>query len=63
MSTLQEKLTQYQQLFSELASRVKEAREVEELRQLFLGRKKGYLTLLFEELKNLAPEEKKIAGK
>jgi len=63
MSTLQERLTQYQQLFSELASRVKEAREIEELRQLFLGRKKGYLTLLFEELKNLSPEEKKTAGK
>ncbi len=63
MSTLQEKINEYRQLFSELASRVKNAREVEELRQLFLGRKRGHLTLLFEELKNLNPEEKKAIGR
>ncbi|MCR4396834.1 MAG: phenylalanine--tRNA ligase subunit alpha [Candidatus Saccharicenans sp.] len=63
MSTLQEKINHYRQLFTDLVSRVKEAREVEELRQLFLGRKKGHLTLLFEEFKHLGPEEKKNAGR
>lgn len=63
MSSLQEKLEKHRQLFHELVSRVREAREVEELRQLFLGRKKGHLTLLFEEFKALGPEEKKVAGR
>lgn len=63
MSTLQDKIKEYRQLFTDLASKVKEAKEAEELRQLFLGRKKGHLTLLFEELKNLPLEEKKAAGK
>jgi phenylalanyl-tRNA synthetase alpha chain len=63
MSSLQKKIKEYHRLFHELASKVKEAKEVEELRQLFLGRKKGHLTLLFEELKNLPPQEKKRAGK
>jgi len=63
MSTLQERTREYRELFHNLAAKVKEAKEVEELHQLFLGRKKGYLTLLFEELKNLLPEERKSAGK
>jgi phenylalanyl-tRNA synthetase alpha chain len=62
MSSLQDKIKEYRQLFSGRSAKIKERREVEELRQLFLGRKKGLLTLLFEELKNLQPEEKKAAG-
>jgi len=62
MSSLQDKIKEYRQLFSGRSAKIKEIREVEELRQLFLGRKKGLLTLLFEELKNLQPEEKKAAG-
>jgi phenylalanyl-tRNA synthetase alpha chain len=63
MSTLQDKINNCRQLFSGLAAGVKESRQVEELRQLFLGRKKGHLTLLFEELKHLSQEEKKTAGR
>jgi len=63
MSTLQDKINNYRQLFFDRAAAVKESQQVEELRQLFLGRKKGYLTLLFEEFKNLSPEEKKTAGR
>ncbi|MDD8020638.1 MAG: phenylalanine--tRNA ligase subunit alpha [Acidobacteriota bacterium] len=57
-----EKIKKYRQLFNDLASKIKDKKDLEELRQAFLGRKKGYLTLLFEELKHLSPEEKKAAG-
>lgn len=63
MSSLLEKIDHYRRLFADQVSRVKEARQVEELRQAFLGRKKGHLTLLFEEFKSLGPEEKKSAGR
>jgi len=63
MSSLLEKIEHCRRLFADQESRVKEAQGVEELRQLFLGRKKGHLTLLFEELKTLSPEEKKSAGR
>ncbi|HEK84783.1 MAG TPA: phenylalanine--tRNA ligase subunit alpha [Candidatus Aminicenantes bacterium] len=63
MSILENKIREYRHLFEEHSSKIKEKREVEELRQLFFGRKKGLLTLLFEELKTLPPEEKKAAGR
>ncbi|RFT16942.1 MAG: Phenylalanyl-tRNA synthetase alpha chain [Candidatus Saccharicenans subterraneus] len=63
MSSLLEKIDHYHRLFADQVARVKEAREVEALRQAFLGRKKGHLTLLFEEFKTLGPEEKKSAGR
>jgi len=63
MSSLQEKIKEYRQIFQDLASRVKGAKEAEELRQQFFGRKKGHLTLLFDELKHLSPQERKRAGK
>ncbi len=63
MSSLLEKIDHYRRLFADQVSRVKEARQVEELRQAFLGRKKGHLTLLFEEFKTLGPDEKKSAGR
>ncbi|HPP24469.1 MAG TPA: hypothetical protein PK973_06775, partial [Candidatus Saccharicenans sp.] len=62
MSSLQEKLEQYRQLFNDLAAKTKNSKEVEELKQTFLGRKKGYLTLLFDELKQLPPDDKRSAG-
>jgi phenylalanyl-tRNA synthetase alpha chain len=63
MNSLSAKIEEYRRLFQDLASKIKEAREVEELRQAFLGRKKGHLTPLFEELKNLPAEEKKNSGR
>jgi phenylalanyl-tRNA synthetase alpha chain len=63
MNSLSAKIEEYRRLFLDLASKIKEAREVEELRQAFLGRKKGHLTLLFEELKNLPADEKKNSGR
>ncbi len=63
MNSLKEKIERCRQLFSELAPQVKDARGVEELRQQFFSRKKGHLTLLFEEFKTLGPEEKKAYGR
>lgn len=63
MSSLSAKIEEYRHLFHELAARVKGSKEVEELRQTFLGRKKGHLTLLFEELRTLTAEDKKLAGR
>lgn len=63
MNSLKEKIERCRQLFSELALQVKDARGVEELRQQFFSRKKGHLTLLFEEFKALSPEEKKVYGR
>ena len=42
---------------------VKEGRALEDLRHEFLSRKRGHITLLFEELKSLSAEEKPSAGK
>jgi phenylalanyl-tRNA synthetase alpha chain len=44
------------------AGRVTNARELEELRNLFLSRKKGLLTALFEDLKRLPAGAKREAG-
>lgn len=63
MNSLKEKIERCRQLFSELSPQVKDARGVEELRQQFFSRKKGHLTLLFEEFKALSPEEKKVYGR
>ncbi|MDI6845233.1 MAG: phenylalanine--tRNA ligase subunit alpha [Candidatus Saccharicenans sp.] len=63
MNSLKEKIERCRQFFSELAPQVKDAQGVEELRQQFFSRKKGHLTLLFEEFKTLSPEEKKAYGR
>ena len=54
---------QIQQVVDELrALNVKTAKEVEEARVRFLG-KKGSITALFEEFREIAPEYKKLYGK
>ncbi len=45
------------------AGQVKDPRGLEELRNVFLSRKKGLVTTLFEELKTLSAKEKKEAGR
>jgi len=46
----------------EQSARARDAREIEDLRNQFLSRKRGYITLLFEDLKTLKPEEKPAGG-
>jgi len=62
MSSLAEKIEQYRQLLNDLAAKTKDIKELEEVKQAFFGRKRGHLTQLFEELKQLPPEEKRAAG-
>jgi phenylalanyl-tRNA synthetase alpha chain len=47
---------------AEESARVRDAKGLEELHNLFLSRKKGVVTALFEELKTFGPEEKRAAG-
>ncbi|MDH4270961.1 MAG: phenylalanine--tRNA ligase subunit alpha [Candidatus Aminicenantes bacterium] len=49
--------------FIESLARVKDAKALEDLRNEFLSRKRGHLTLLFEELKSIPAEDKPSAGK
>src|SRR4030067_303525 len=42
---------------------VNDDRALEDLRNEFLSRKRGHLTLLFDELKSISAEEKPFAGK
>jgi phenylalanyl-tRNA synthetase alpha chain len=44
------------------SARIRDLKALEELRHQFLSRKRGAVTLLFEELKTLKPEEKPVAG-
>ena len=44
------------------SARVRDLKGLEDLRNVFLSRKRGTVTLLFEELKNVAAEDKREAG-
>jgi len=47
---------------AERAASVRDARSLNELRNEFLSRKRGLVTLLFEDLKSIKPAEKPAAG-
>ena len=55
-------LNEIRKLFEEAKEKVKSLKELEELRQTFLG-KKGYISQLFKNLKNIPPERRKEYGK
>jgi phenylalanyl-tRNA synthetase alpha chain len=48
--------------FREGSVQVKDKKSLQELRNLYLSRKRGHLRLLFDELKTLKPDEKPKAG-
>ena len=54
-------LEKVRQLFEEAKSKVETLEQLEELRQTFLG-KKGYISQLFRELRNIPPNERKEYG-
>ena len=62
LSTFKSKVEAYQKKLADESARPHDQKSLEELRNLFLSRKRGLITLLFEELKNLSPEEKRAAG-
>ena len=63
MSSLRDRIEGLRKAFEESARQAGDAGALEELRNAFLGRKKGHVTLLFEDLKSAAAEEKREAGR
>jgi phenylalanyl-tRNA synthetase alpha chain len=63
MATLKERIDAVRREFDGAALKAADPKGVEELRTAFLGRKRGRVTLLFEELKSVSPEEKREAGR
>jgi len=63
MQEIREKINQYRLKFEEEAVRVRDRQGLEALRVQFLGRKRGYITKLIENLKHLSPEERPLMGK
>ncbi len=63
MSSLRDRIEGLRKSFDEASARAADAKALEELRTAFLGRKKGHVTLLFEDLKSVPAEEKREAGR
>ena len=63
MASLKDRADGLRREFDAAALKAADARSLEDLRTAFLGRKRGHVTLLFEELKSVPPEEKRDAGR
>src|SRR4030067_2119636 len=63
MKSFESRIGELRKKFEGALAGVKYDRELEGLRNEFLSRKRGHLTLLFNELKSLSAEEKPFAGK
>jgi len=63
MASLKDRIEGLRKAFEDGLLKAGDARSLEELRTAFLSRKKGHVTLLFEDLKSAAAEEKREAGR
>ncbi len=63
MSDLSDRIEGLRRSFDEASGKITDGKGLEDLRQLYLGRKKGIVTLLFEELKSFSDREKPTAGR
>ncbi len=63
MKSFEGRADELRKQFDEALARVKDRQALEDLRNDFLSRKRGLVTLLFEELKSLPAAEKPGAGK
>jgi phenylalanyl-tRNA synthetase alpha chain len=63
MSSLKDRIEGLRKAFDGAALKAGDAKSLEELRTAFLGRKRGHLTLLFEELKSAPAEDRREAGR
>ncbi|HUT07709.1 MAG TPA: phenylalanine--tRNA ligase subunit alpha [Candidatus Latescibacteria bacterium] len=63
MADLKERIEGLRRVFAAEALKAVDAKSLEELRTGFLGRKKGHVTLLFEDLKTVPAEDKREAGR
>ncbi len=62
MKELKDKIEGLRQSFNREISSIKEDNTLLELRNLYLSRKRGHLTGLFEEMKKVTPEDRPEAG-
>lgn len=62
MANLKDRIDGLRKTFEDAASKVGDARSLEDLRTAFVGRKRGHVTLLFEDLKSVPAEERREAG-
>ncbi len=62
MATLKDRIDGLRKTFEESLESA-DAKGLEELRTAFLGRKRGHVTLLFEDLRTVPPEERREAGR
>ncbi len=62
MAGLKEKIEEAAKKFGEESARIHDAKGLADLRNAWLGRKKGVLTSFFEDMKGLPAEEKPEAG-
>ncbi len=63
MADLKDRIEGLRKAFEREAAKAGDAKSLEELRTAFLGRKKGHVTLLFEDLKAVPAENKREAGR
>ena len=63
MKNFESRIEELKQKFETALASVKDGRSLQDLRNEFLSRKRGSITLLFEEFRTLSPEEKPAAGK
>jgi phenylalanyl-tRNA synthetase alpha chain len=62
LETFKSKLDALKKELEEASAQPQDEKSLEKIRNLYLSRKHGYMTLLFEELKTVSPEEKPAAG-
>ncbi len=62
MTSFWSRVEDYRKKFDELSGGLKDEVSLRELRNLYLSRRRGYLTLLFESLRSLDTQDKKRAG-
>lgn len=63
MNDLKKKIEEYGKKFQRDISEVQDKKSLQEVRNTYLSRKRGLVTQLLKELKNLSPKEKPEAGK
>ena len=62
MKDLKEQIKDCRQSFEQDVARLKDAKSLEEIRHLYLGRRRGYLRKLFDQLKQLNPDQRPEVG-
>ena len=63
MASLKDRIDGLRKTFEDAALKANDARSLEDLRTAFLGRKRGHVMLLFEDLKSVPAEERREAGR